>query len=349
MVSGWGRYAGAGLAAALVLALAGCGAAAERESEGRKRMSNLDRTEEEWKRVLTPEQYRVLRRKGTERAFTGRYWDHKGTGVYACAGCGQELFASSTKFKSGSGWPSFWQPVAEGRVAEEADRSHGMVRTEVLCGRCGGHLGHVFNDGPQPTGQRYCINSAALDFKAAEEAGPAADPAAPAPAAEVATLGAGCFWCTEAIFESIDGVSKVEAGYMGGHVKNPTYKAVCTGKTGHAEVAQITFDPRKVSYEKLLEAFWQTHDPTTLNRQGNDVGPHYRSVIFTHSDAQKAAAEKSLQAHRDDFKRPIVTEIVPASTFYKAEDYHQDYFANNPNAPYCRAIIAPKLKKFLGK
>jgi len=162
---------------------------------------------------------------------------------------------------------------------------------------------------------------------------------------ELATLGGGCFWCVEAVYERLPGVNSVTSGYAGGHTKNPTYKEVCGGDTGHAEVTQIEFDPTVISYEKLLDVFWEAHDPTTLNRQGADTGTQYRSVIFYESDAQKAAAEKSKLAAQKMFAKPIVTEIVPLTKFYKAEGYHQDYYRNNQNAPYCRAIIRPKLEK----
>ncbi len=162
---------------------------------------------------------------------------------------------------------------------------------------------------------------------------------------EVATLGAGCFWCVEAVLEQIDGVIDVTSGYMGGHVPDPTYRQVCTGTTGHAEVVQVTFDPAKLPYEKLLEYFWKLHDPTTRDRQGNDVGTQYRSVIFYHSEAQRVAAETSRREAAGAFPRPIVTEIVEAGPFYKAEEYHQDYYRLNKVQPYCRAVIAPKLEK----
>ena len=164
---------------------------------------------------------------------------------------------------------------------------------------------------------------------------------------ETATFGAGCFWCTEAVFELLAGVIDARSGYMGGQVKNPTYKQVCTGTTGHAEVTQVTFDPAKATYTELLDLFWRMHDPTTRNRQGADVGTQYRSAIFTHNDNQKVVAEKSKRDldKSGTFKRPVVTEITPAATFYPAEDYHQDYFASNPDAGYCRLVIRPKLKK----
>ncbi|MBN1597434.1 MAG: peptide-methionine (S)-S-oxide reductase MsrA [Bacteroidales bacterium] len=165
---------------------------------------------------------------------------------------------------------------------------------------------------------------------------------------ETATFGAGCFWCVEAIFERVNGVKDVQSGYSGGHVKNPTYKEVCTGTTGHAEVCRITYDPEIISYPDLLEIFWQTHDPTTPNRQGNDVGTQYRSVIFYHNNAQKnAAVEMKKRLNKAGiWKNPVVTQIVPLEIFYPAEDYHEDYYSNNPDQPYCSFIISPKVKKF---
>jgi len=165
---------------------------------------------------------------------------------------------------------------------------------------------------------------------------------------ELATFGAGCFWCTEAVFQNVKGVSKVVSGYAGGKVKNPTYREICTGTTGHAEVAQITFDPSKVSFEELLEVFWNTHDPTTLNRQGADEGTQYRSVVFYHTDEQRKAAEnyKSQLEASKVFKNPIVTEISPLPVYYPAENYHQNYFELNPNQSYCQYVVRPKVEKF---
>ena len=164
---------------------------------------------------------------------------------------------------------------------------------------------------------------------------------------ETGTFGAGCFWCVEAIYQRLDGVEAVASGYMGGRVPNPTYEEVCTGETGHAEVVQVKFDPRKISYNELLEIFWQLHDPTTLNRQGADVGTQYRSSVFYHSDEQKVVAERSRTTadESDGFASPIVTEVTEASEFFEAEGYHQDYFNNNPHAPICSLVIAPKIRK----
>ena len=165
---------------------------------------------------------------------------------------------------------------------------------------------------------------------------------------DTATFGTGCFWCTEALFQQLDGVISATSGYSGGHVENPTYKEVCEGTTGHAEVIQIVYDPKKITFDDLLEAFWQSHDPTSLNRQGNDVGPQYRSVIFYHNQEQKEKAEK-YKAELDKakaFDKPIVTEISPYSKFYVAENYHQEYYDNNGKQPYCYFVIRPKLDKF---
>jgi peptide-methionine (S)-S-oxide reductase len=173
------------------------------------------------------------------------------------------------------------------------------------------------------------------------------EPAAPPEGLAKATFGSGCFWCTEAVFLQLKGVQTVVSGYTGGSVKNPTYHQVCTGTTGHAEAIQVTYDPKVISYDALLEVFWQTHDPTTLNQQGNDFGTQYRSAIFYHTDEQKSLAEhyKAKLDAAGLFPGPIVTEIVPSTEFYRAEAYHQNYFAENSNQPYCRAIISPKLEK----
>ena len=166
---------------------------------------------------------------------------------------------------------------------------------------------------------------------------------------EIATLAGGCFWCLEAIYDDLRGVVSVESGYSGGAVPNPSYQAVCTGATGHAEVVQVTFDPDVLSFEELLTVFFSIHDPTTLNRQGADVGTQYRSAIFYHSAEQKATAEKVLAEIASEWKDPVVTEVTEFETFYVAEDYHQEYFANNPNQPYCRAVVGPKVQKFRKK
>jgi peptide-methionine (S)-S-oxide reductase len=171
------------------------------------------------------------------------------------------------------------------------------------------------------------------------------------PTQEITTLGGGCFWCLEAVFDDMAGVISVESGYMGGHVENPTYRAICTGSTGHVEVVQVTFDPSITTFRDILEVFFAIHDPTTRDRQGNDSGPQYRSAIFYHSPEQKAVAEEVIREIEKEklWSNPVVTEVRPAEKFYVAEDYHQEYFQNNPNQPYCSYIVAPKLKKFREK
>jgi peptide-methionine (S)-S-oxide reductase len=168
---------------------------------------------------------------------------------------------------------------------------------------------------------------------------------------ELATLGGGCFWCLEAVYDEMDGVDSVESGYMGGHMEDPDYRSVCTGKTGHVEVVQVKFDPAVTSYREILEVFFAIHDPTSMDRQGNDSGPQYRSVIFYHGEEQRKTAEHLIAELTGDdvFGRPIVTEVRPATTFYEAEDYHQEYFRNNPQQPYCAFVVSPKVKKFREK
>jgi peptide-methionine (S)-S-oxide reductase len=165
-------------------------------------------------------------------------------------------------------------------------------------------------------------------------------------AEKTAVLGGGCFWCVEAMYQTVPGIDKVESGYAGGTKENPTYEEVCTGRTGHAEVVQISYDPEKISYEKIIDLFWKAHDPTTLNRQGADSGTQYRSIILYQTDEERQIAEKSKAAAQEDFKSPIVTEIAPLKAFYPAEKYHQDFFQNNPSHPYNQAVTAPKVEKF---
>lgn len=282
---------------------------------------------------LTPEEAQVILRKGTERPFCGTLLDNKKEGFYACRLCGLPLFSSESKFNSGTGWPSFFAPYDADHVAYIRDESHGMERVEIVCARCDGHLGHVFDDAPQTkTGLRYCLNSASLTFV---ENGTEVPPASRPVETETAYFAGGCFWGVEDRFQQVAGVIDAVSGYQGGHVKDPTYKQVCYEDTGHAEAVRVIFDPKVVSYDELLAFFFRVHDATQLNRQGPDVGDQYRSAIFTASEAQASAAKEyieRLQQTPKFAKRRIVTQVVSLETageFYPAEDYHQDYHAKH--------------------
>jgi len=311
----------------------------------------VELTDQEWKERLGPERYTILRSKGTERPFCGTLLDNKQEGVYCCAGCGLPLFSSQNKFNSGTGWPSFFQSIATDNVTMVADESHAMVRVEILCARCDGHLGHVFEDGPPPTDLRFCLNSESLTFTAADQLAALADPAASgkarAPAEQetaTAVFAGGCFWCTEAAFEQLEGVLDVHSGYAGGDASTANYRRVCDGDTGHAEVIRIAYNPQIITYDQLLDVFFDAHDPTQLNRQGNDVGMQYRSAIFYQTAAEKKAANKKILRLTEDrvYAEPIVTTLEPLQEFFPAEDYHQDYARNNPDQPYIKHHAIPR-------
>ena len=252
--------------------------------------------------------------------------------VYVCKLCSLPLFSSDAKFNSGTGWPSFFKPYDKAHVGVHVDRSHGMVREEIVCARCNGHLGHVFDDGPEPTGLRFCLNSASLTFFEKGTELPAESRPIPT---RTAYFAGGCFWGVEDRFAQLPGVIDAVSGYMGGSVDNPTYRQVCNGTTGHAETVRIVFDPTRITYPQLLERFFKFHDPTQLNRQGPDIGDQYRSAIFATDDEQLRQSQEFIaaQAKTARFeKRKIVTVVdtaAKAGKFYDAEEYHQDYHAKN--------------------
>jgi peptide methionine sulfoxide reductase msrA/msrB len=307
---------------------------------------NVERSDEEWQQRLTPEQFRIMRGKGTEAAFCGGLLKNKEAGLYLCAGCDLPLFESGAKFESRTGWPSFFQPAAPENVREIVDVSHGMVRTEIVCARCQSHLGHLFNDGPRPTGLRFCLNSESLRFVLTAELKNHGEDVPQSEMAELVIAG-GCFWCVEAVFRELDGVLDVISGYAGGDAATANYEAVCRGDTKHAEAVKIVYDPKKISYEKLLEVHFNTHDPTTLNRQGADTGPQYRSAIFFANDREKQLAEAFIADLNESkaFKQPIVTTLEPLTEFFPAEAYHQNYVCRNPLQGYVRGVALPKVEK----
>lgn len=292
----------------------------------------VEKSDEAWMALLTPEQYQITRQKGTERAHSSDLCNLFEPGRYACLCCGTALFDSEEKFQSGTGWPSFTQPIQENAIAYHKDRGAGMYRIEAVCNTCDAHLGHVFQDGPPPGGLRYCINAVALEKVHSS--------------IRKATLGGGCFWCTEALFQELKGVHKVESGYSGGHARKPTYREVCSGLTGHAEGVEITYDSELIAYADILRIHLSTHDPTTLNRQGADKGTQYRSIIFYRNETEKQAAKEVIKDMQPSFDSPIITELKAFEAFYKADADHQNYYRDNPEQAYCQAVINPKLQQF---
>ncbi len=294
----------------------------------------------EWKKVLSPDLYAVAREADTERAFTGTMWKSETKGTYYCATCGNKLFKSDQKFVSSCGWPSFFEQENKESITFKDDNSYGMRRIEANCGRCDSHLGHLFDDGPEPTGKRYCMNAISLDFVPDAIASNTEN-------LETVVLGGGCFWCVEAVYQNLDGVKSVYSGYAGGMVENPSYEQVCTGRTGAAEVVEITYDKTKTNLDEIFKVFFTVHDPTTLNRQGADSGTQYRSVIFYKNEAEKKAAQTLIaELNEKVFSNKIVTTLEPLKKFYIAEEYHQGYYENNKDKPYCQMVIQPKIEKF---
>ena len=262
--------------------------------------------------------------------FRGEYCNFFKLGTYSCKRCGAKLYRSEDKFDSGCGWPGFDDEIP-GAVKHFPDADG--ERTEIQCAKCGAHLGHLFEEeGFTPKNIRHCVNSISLDFKAKKTV-------------KTIVLGGGCFWCLEAVFQKIKGIKNVESGYAGGEIPKPTYENVCAGETGHAEAVQVKFDPDKINLEKILDLFFFIHYLTTLNRQENDVGTQYRSIIFWTEPEQEKIIKEYLNKIRNNFQEPIVTQLKKLDKFYPAEKYHRDFYLNNKSEPYCQFMILPKIRK----
>ena len=277
------------------------------------------KAEEKYRELNDLEKY-VIEQKGTKRPFTGIYTDHFEEGLYKCKKCGGPLFKSDNKFHSSCGWPSFDDAI-EGKVKEQTDADG--RRTEILCANCGAHLGHVFlGEGYTDKNVRHCVNSVSLQFQPE------------AKKYEKAYFAGGCFWGVGYHFQKLEGVISTSVGFMGGELENPAYYDVVKGKSGHAETVEIVYDPEKVSYEKLAKLFFEIHDPTQINRQGPDIGHQYRSAVYYISNEQKETTKKLIGILKDK-GYDVATEMEPASKFYHAEDYHQDYYQKKGIKPYC--------------
>lgn len=271
---------------------------------------------------LTKQEENIIIHKGTEAPYSGKYLNNKEKGSYICKQCNNPLFFSDHKFESNCGWPSFDNEIP-GSVLRQKDADG--RRTEILCVNCKAHLGHVFTgENFTATNTRHCVNSLSMNFIPAESS----------KKTETVYFAGGCFWGTEHHFEKANGVVSTSVGYIGGNTNNPTYKEVCSGKSGHAEVVEVKYDPEKTNFEKLAKLFFEIHDFTQINRQGPDIGDQYRTEIFyTQKNQQEVAGE--LMKDLENMGYNVATKITEANKYWKAEDYHQDYYAKHGSLPYC--------------
>ena len=271
---------------------------------------------------FTPEEERIIVHKGTETPFSGKYDNFFEPGTYACKRCGTLLYSSESKFDASCGWPSF-DDAMPGAVKRSADPDG--IRTEIGCVKCGAHLGHIFeNERLTSQNIRHCVNSLSLNFI----------PQQNSTMFPKAYFAGGCFWGVEHLMKQKEGVVATRVGYMGGHKESPTYEEVCTGKTGHRETVEVSFNPKVISFENLAKFFFEIHDPTQVDRQGPDVGTQYQSVIFYTDEAQDEIAQKLINVLNEK-GYPVETKLENATTFWSAEDYHQNYYSKTGKAPYC--------------
>jgi peptide methionine sulfoxide reductase msrA/msrB len=278
---------------------------------------------------LSPEEAYVIEQKGTERPFTGEYHDHKAKGTYICRKCNAPLYKSDAKFDSRCGWPSFDDEIKDA-VRRETDADG--RRTEILCKNCDGHLGHVFlGEGFTAKNTRHCVNSLSMKFIAEDKELPKV---VPEPKKAKAIFASGCFWGTEYWLQKAPGVLSATSGYIGGHVKNPTYKQICTGLTGHYEAVEVIYNPDITDYETIAKLYFETHNPEQANGQGPDIGSQYLPAVFYFDDEQKATIEKLINILKEKGYKPA-TELKKTTTFWPAETYHQDYYFKHRKTPYC--------------